>query len=321
MRVIAFLFLVLFAFGSIGAACKNQCFLQVCTNGDCSCAVDSCTEGAEYILDTKTCECVEGRLAIQGQCMTQEAANAYCGKGFTYGQNGCEATKCPEGQTLDGASGQCVNNDKLAQDLGVQVGEGEKLSCPAGSTLVIEGSSAACVPNDQTCARDEAWDGQKCNKIASCPTGSAYDASRGQCVAYASSGGDSVTVDVQRWVETNYGPNGGNGTGSFCNQFSSKPWRFGVPQGQSATVQIAVNLSFPDQAVQQGAVSTSPSYVNNATPVPPKGQEEIQSSAESIFTGLRTGGGKASQNQAATVVKCRIVNASAPVVVPAAGGF
>lgn len=321
MRFIALAFVMLFAFASLGAACENQCFLQVCTNGDCRCAVDSCTEGAEYKLDKKGCECVEGRLAVQGACMTQEAADVYCGKGFTYGANGCEAAKCAEGQTRDEAAGTCVATDQLAQSLGVEVGEGEKLSCPEGSTLVMEGTSGACVPNDQTCARDEAWNGSACVKVKTCPTGSAFDAGSGQCVAYASSGESAITVEVQKWAETNYGPNGGNGTGSFCNQFARTPWRFGVPQGQSATLQIAVDLAFPGQSVPQGTVSTSPSYVGNPTPVPPKGQESIQSSAESIFAGLRSGGGKASAAQATTVVKCRVVNAAAPVVVPATGGL
>ena len=321
MRKAAFILAALVCYAIFSVAClPNTCLLKVCTNGDCHCPVNTCTDGAEYDLKRKGCFCVEGRLSIQGQCMTQQAANVYCGKGFKYGENGCEATKCSEGQTRDEATGACVATTAAAKGLGVDVGEGEKLSCPEGSTLVIEGSSAACVPNDQTCARDEAWDGSKCNKIANCPTGSAYDRAKGQCVAYASAGEDAK-LDVQRWAETNYGPNGGNGAGSFCNQFARRPWSFGVPQGQSATVQVAVNLAFPGQAVKNGTVATNPSFVNNSTPVPPKGREAIQSSANDIFTGLKLGGGKSTATQASTTVKCRVVNAAKPVVVPATGGL
>ena len=321
MRNLAFIFALVFSLGVLNAAClPNTCFIKVCTNGDCKCPVNSCTEGADFDLDRNGCFCVEGRLSVQGQCMTQEGANAYCGKGFTYGEKGCEAATCPAGQTRDEASGACIATDQVAANMGVEVGEGEKLTCPEGSTLVIEGSSGACVPNDQTCARDEIWDGKQCAKFASCPTGSAYDTAKGQCVGYATAGSDAV-VDVQRWAESNYGPNGGNGAPSFCNQFARRPWTFGVPQGQSATVEVAVNMAFPGQAVNQGTVATEPSYVNNSTPVPPKGRELVQSSASDIFTGLKNGGGKASAVQATTTVKCRIVNAAAPVVVPAAGGF
>jgi hypothetical protein len=321
MRNVAVVFAVLFSLGVFGSAClPNTCFIKVCNNGVCTCPVNSCTEGADYNLETNLCECVEGRLAVQGQCMTQEGANAFCGKGFTYGANGCEAQTCPEGQTRDEASGTCKATSEVAENLGVEVGEGEKLSCPEGSTLVIEGSSGACVPNDQTCARDEAWIGDKCAKLASCPTGSAYDTAKGQCVAYASTG-DNAQIDIQKWADTNYGPNGGNGAGSFCNQFARRPWSFGVPQGQSATVQVAISMAFPGQAVNQGTVSTEPSYVNNDTPVPPKGREAVQASATDLFAALKAGGGKASVAQLSTVVKCRVVNAAKPVVVPAAGGF
>jgi hypothetical protein len=321
MRKVAFVFALLFSCGFFFAAClPNTCFIKVCTNGDCKCPVNSCTEGADYDLKRKGCFCVEGRLSVQGQCMTQEGANAYCGQGYTYGANGCETAACEAGLARDEATGACVATDQVAKNMGVEVGEGEKLSCPEGSTLVIEGSSGACVPNDSTCARDEAWDGKQCSKVASCPTGSAYNAAKGQCVAYTKSGQDSE-IDVQRWAESNYGPNGGTGAGTFCNQFSRKPWSFGVPQGQSATVQVAINMGFPGGDVKQGTVTTEPTYVGNTTAVPPKGRESVQSSANSLFSGLKAGGGKASASQAKTVVKCRVVNAAAPVVVPAAGGF
>lgn len=320
MRQVAVVFALLFSFGVVGAAClPNTCFMTVCTNGDCRCAVNSCVEGADYDLQKKSCFCVEGRISVQGQCMTQAGADAFCGKGYTYGENGCQAKACPDGQALDEATQKCVANAEVAKNLGVDVGEGEKLTCEKGSTLVIEGSSGACVPNDQTCARDEVWDGNQCSKVASCPTGSAYDANKSQCVAYASAGEDAV-IDVQKWTETNYGPNGGNGAGSFCNQFARRPWSFGVPQGQSATVQVAVKLAFPGGAVKAGTVSTDPSYVNNSTPVPQKGRDLVQNSAESMFTGLRNGGGKASATSATTVVKCYVKNAAAPVVVPVGVG-
>lgn len=321
MRNLVFAFALLLSFGVLSVACApNTCFLKVCTNGDCHCPINTCTEGADYDVDKKKCFCEKGRFRIQGQCLTQQSANAFCGKGYTYGEKGCQAAACPDGQTRDEASGACTATTLVAQNLGVAVGEGEKLSCPAGSTLVIEGSTGACVPNDQTCARDEAWDGSKCNKLASCPTGSAYDTAKGQCVAYASTG-QEAQVDVARWADSNYGPNGGNGASSFCNQFARRPWSFGVPQGQSATVQVSITMGFPGQAVNQGVVATEPSFVNNSTPVPAKGRASVQSSAEGIFSGLRSGGGKASVPQATTMVKCRVVNAAAPVVVPAAGGF
>jgi hypothetical protein len=299
---------------------KNACFFQTCINGKCECSISSCVDGAEFDLQQNTCVCVEGRVSVQGQCLTQAAADAFCGKGYTYGAEGCKVTLCGEGQQRDEASGACVASADLAQKLGVPVGEGEKLGCPPGNVLVLEGDEGTCVPAEQACARDEAWNGTACVKVGSCPTGSAWNTATNQCVAYASSG-EEVAVDVMRWSDANYGPNGGNGTAAFCNQFSRTPWRFGVPEGQSATVQVVIDMAFPGGQVNAGTVRTAPSYTTTSTPVPAKGAESVQASAQSIFSTLVMGGGKASAASAQTTVKCRIVNASKPLPVPATGGF
>ena len=185
---------------------------------------------------------------------------------------------------------------------------------------MIEGGAGACVPASQSCAPDEFWDGQRCGKVASCPTGSQWDPARGNCVTYAQQGDDVAIVNVQAWAETSYGPNGGNGTSSFCNRFVGKPWRFGVSEGQSATLQITVQIAAPDGAIAQANAVTSQSYVGNPIAVPAQGAQAIQAAALEILAALRGGGGKASAPSAQTVVKCMVRNAAAPVVVPTQGG-
>lgn len=306
-------------FGAALLGCpKGQCLFQVCTNGDCRCHIDTCVDGASYDTGRRTCACDQGRYSLAGQCLVQADADAYCGRGYRYTAQGCTKIQCPPGQTLDELTGQCVQPTQVAG--GGQVGQGETLQCPQGTVLVVEGGAGSCVPQEQTCAPDEKYNGQICAKMGQCPTGSQLDPARGVCVPYATQGEDEAVVDVNAWAMTSYGPNGGQGTGTFCNKFARHPLRFGVSAGQSVNLRVVVQLAFPGQDVAKGVVTTAPSYVNNPTPVPAQGQQAVQTAAQEILTTLQKGGGKANVSQTATAVTCLIRNAAAPVVVPATGG-
>jgi hypothetical protein len=298
----------------------NHCWVKVCSNGECSCAVDSCVDGASYDLDQKTCACETGRISVAGQCLVQADADEFCGKGYTYTQAGCTKGGCPDGQTLDEGTAQCVDATQLASTMGVSVGEGETIQCAAGSVLVVEAGSGACVPQEQTCAPDEVWNGSACVKTQKCATGSVYDTAKGACIAYATVGDDAAVVNVPQWAATSYGPDGGKASAGFCNKFARHPWRFGIPAGQAANVRVTVELAFAEGVIGAGVVKTTPSYVNNPTPVPPKGQQAVQDAANEVLSTLKKGGGKTNVPQAATTVTCFVKNAAAPVVVPATGG-
>lgn len=299
---------------------KNTCFLKVCTNGKCSCPVSSCVDGAEYDTGRNTCVCSASRIPLAGQCLTQQAANAYCGKGNAYGKNGCEAIQCLAGHAYDEASNRCVAESEVASRVGVAVGEGEKLGCPPGSKLVVEGSSAACVPLESSCAADEQWDGTRCTKMGTCGAGASWDPEKGACVQFAVGADDTTVVDVASWTASNYGQDGGRGQSSFCNKFARKPWRFGVPQGQTATVEIHLSLAFPERVVANSRVGSAASFVGVNAPMPAGGSEAVQSAAEEILTALKQGGGRANNTETETRVRCAVRNASKPVAVPATGG-
>jgi hypothetical protein len=310
---------------------KNACFIQVCTNGKCECPVNSCAEGADFDLEKNTCVCKQGLFAVNGQCMTPQQADGFCGKGRRWGVDqavagsaesggGCIAKTCPPEQQLDEGTGECKALGDVAAAAGVTLGQGETLGCPAGQKLVVEGQNSACVPIEQTCAPDEVFNGSACVKGGACPTGSAFDPSSKQCVAFGSGGGDGFTVDVPSWAQTNYGRDGQLGTPAFCGKFSRKPWSFGVSEGQSAMVQVKVALSFPDTAIGAAQVQTDSRFDNSGNAVPQKGAELVKGAAEELLGSLRVGGGKASVPQHALTVKCPVVNAAKPIVVPTTGG-
>lgn len=300
---------------------EGACFLKICSGGNCSCALSSCADGAGFDTSQNRCRCLKGFFDVAGQCLDQVHANAYCGKGYGYQNGGCVKLTCKPGDSLDLTTGLCVPKEQVAANAGTPVGANEQLGCPAGYALVVDNGKAACVPSSSVCAKDEVWNGQACAKTMTCATGSTWDAARGQCVAYSQGGSEGVNVDVNTWAQTTYGPNGGPGTPSFCSTFAGKPWSFGISEGQSALIRVQVNLAFPEQDVARGTLTTQGFYEFNSGPVPPKGAADIQEGAQSSFLALTSGGGKANQPSATTVVKCLVANGAKPQVVPASGGM
>jgi len=323
--------LALIGVAALAALClagcpSNTCFLKVCSGANCRCSISSCSEGAAFDTKQNRCRCLKGFFLVGGQCLEQQAASAFCGKGFYWDGNagGCARGSCKPGDELDESTGMCISQQKVnevATQMGVPVGQGQKLGCPAGQKLVIDGDKAACVPLAASCAPDEAWTGQACAKVGQCPNGAVFDTAKGQCVQYAQGGDASeLRVDVLQWASANYGPNGGTGTTAFCGQFAKKPWSFGVVEGQTALVRVQVMLSFPGNEVAKGVVQTTTVFGASGNPVPQKGAAEVEAAAKSVFAPLAHGGGRASAATSSTTVTCAVINAQKPVSVPATGG-
>ena len=316
------------ALGMAGAALattgcpENSCFLKYCENGRCSCPVSSCPDGAAFDIKQNRCRCVVGFFDVAGQCLDQTHANAYCGKGYAFQGGGCVQLQCRPGDHLDLQTGLCVPKEQVAQQAGVQLGQGQKVGCPAGQVLVVDSGASACVPAAQSCAKDEVWNGSACQKTAACQTGSTWDPTRNQCVGYTNGGGEgALSVDVATWSASNYGPNGGPGTPSFCSTFAKKPYSFGIAPGSSAVVRVQITMSFADQSIQKGQLFTAPVFDVSNGPVGAKGTADVQAGAYTTFEALVAGGGHASVASFSTSVKCTVTNSAKPQAVPESGGF
>lgn len=315
--------------GALLSGCPSgACFLEICHGKSCQCSLSSCGDGAGYDTQQNRCRCVKGFFDVTGQCLDQQQANTYCGPGYGFAGpagggpgGGCVKLECRPGDTLDQRTGFCIPKNQVAQQSGVELAAGQTLGCAGGEVLVVDGGNAACVPAAQSCAKDEIWNGQACQKTVACPTGQVFDAALGRCAVYASSGGSELVVDVAQWTFSTYGPPNGPGTASFCNSFAKKPLSFGLKAGSSALVRVSVQVSFPDGAIKTGRVQTTAVYEGSGNPVPAPGAADVQAAAQGSFGALVAGGGKASAASAATTVKCSVVNASAPLSVPESGGF
>jgi hypothetical protein len=320
------------AMASLGAAgmlllagCpSNFCILTV--NGRCEWS--TCPEGAVYSDARRICVCAANRFSLHGACLTAEAANAYCGRGAHFENGACVPDRCPPGYELDRGSGYCLNPQQagqVARNMGVSVGQNQKLGCPPGQELVIEGGQAACVPVAQTCGPDERWNGTVCRKIAECPPGSSYDAPSGGCIRIATTsqntgGSGSYTVDLASWVRTAYGPDGGAGTSDFCNTLKKHPIAFGIGPGASQWIRSSVQVQVPGGDVAHARVVTRGTVENTGLSVPAKGGGVVQDAAQAILGTLVAGGGKANVEAGATNVRCQVVNAQAPTAVTVTGG-
>jgi hypothetical protein len=298
----------------------NTCLLTV--NGRCTWS--TCPEGSFFDTARKSCVCEQNRVALGGGCLTLQAAHQYCGKGAHYENGGCAPNRCGPGLEVDQDTGNCVTAQQakqIASNMGVEVGKNQKLGCPAGEQLVVEGQQAACVPLNQTCGRDEIWDGKACRKTVQCAPGSGFDPQTNTCVKFASAAESSeYTVDLGTWVRTAYGPEGGQGASTFCGLFNKHPLAFGVRPGASMRVGVTVTVQAPDRQIAQAHATAAAITENTGQPVPSKGAAEVQQAADTTLTSLVIGGGKANATTAATRVSCQVVNSSAPTAVTVTGG-
>jgi hypothetical protein len=85
-------------------------------------------------------------------------------------------------------------------------------------------------------------------------------------------------------------------------------------------VRVQINLSFPGKEIAGGVAQSSAVFDASNNPVPSTGANDVQAGVQSSFQALKAGGGRASHDGATTTVKCSIVHASKPVVVPETGG-
>lgn len=304
----------------------NSCLLTTCDGGYCRCSVATCGDGASYDSRIGRCRCRPGRVLVGGHCLSPRVASTYCGPGYSFQAGGCYPNQCRPGDELDHGTGLCIPREQVnqvASTLGVNVGAGQKLGCPEGQKLVMDGATAACVPLAQTCARDETFDGKACVKLAdTCATGAAWDQAQGKCVEFAKeSPSEGLAVNVTQWAVASYGPDGGNGNAAFCNAFTKKPWSFGVNEGSTAMVRVAITATFPDGEIARGTVRTAATFAASGTALLPKGAAEVQAAAQLVLAPLVEQGGRAAAKSVTTTVKCAVVNAARPQAVPATGGL
>jgi hypothetical protein len=283
---------------------SSFCLLTV--NGQCE--LSNCGRGEQFDTQRQVCTCEPGRLVIGGACLNAQEAKQYCGKGAFWGPRGCAPIQCPAGQILDLETEQC----------------GQKtVACAAGTTLVVNGGQAACVPAEQSCNRDEYYSPQGCQKLPTCPGGYEFDTTARTCVLVTKrpqKNDDRASVDVQAWGRANLGQEGGQGSQALCGPLAKKPLAFGVQPGGSIRVVANLALTFPGGLTDAATIQSIGTVEASQQPVTAKGALELQAAAEALMANLRAQQGRASLPGYNTTVKCLITNAAPPQVIPSTGG-
>jgi hypothetical protein len=313
----------LLGFLALNGCPKGQClvrFQETDAHGNVKsnkCLLDTCPKNASSQNDQ--CVCNENFVTLGGACVTMDEANKSCGAGNQYSNGGCVAIACPAGQVLNAQTAVCeskaASDQAVAANAGVTLKEGQTVGCPAGYTYVVNGKEGACVPNELTCASGTKWDGSKC-VAASCPAGTAYDASTGQCVKLATTG-DEKTFSVQAKLKAAMGPD-------FCAPHSKNPSGFNVQPGQSLTIKVIVSVNVPGQNLEQAqliAVRTTNIGGAELTPQMYPGVGRINKQVdEQVLPGIRSLGGKSVEPNATAEVNCVIKRAPIQVVETHGGG-
>ena len=150
------------------------------------------------------CACIrEPGSLVLGACVPVAVADVYCGRGAHMGLDGCVFRACDEGQSVDLASGQCVDRAGISS---VASAEG---ACPEKTAAAVIGGEAQCIAADATCPRGSRRVGSACLRPPSCPPGTLAVPTGGRanggragavCQSVVSmTGRGTLSVDVGLW--------------------------------------------------------------------------------------------------------------------------
>ena len=245
--------------------------------------------------------CNEGLLL--GVCVSDEAADAFCGHAATpVSGGGCARHTCKPGEALELDSGVClpasVTHGLLTHDP-----EDTRIAfCEGG---VVERSSPTsdltCASGASACRRGEHFvdaKGKKgCEALPPCGLGELFDEGVSRCVRVK-----KRVVDVGTWARLVLGPDGGEGTSAFC-----APIRAASPQ----TSRFRLSLTFGNNDVTQlGA------HLEALPPTTAAASDAAEKSLNGLTELLRFMGGETSAASVSLELVCTVPQVFPPILKP-----
>jgi hypothetical protein len=249
---------------------------------------------------------------------------ASCGPGARpAARGGCEPIACAPGEAIDYGLGICVSTKALreiAEHQGTTLYDEEELTCPDDQRLLVSGAAALCVPAEVTCVRGTRWvtASHACLPWGPCEPGAMRDPPRGVCVRVVTArGGDGSkdVVDVGSWSRLAFGSDGGPGSSTLCSALARNPNAFGLAVQGSATINVEIDLSFPDNDVSQVAVR-SRATSESGTMSTSAAASALDSAVLPIVQHLGALGGTSSAAAMRTSVRCTVRNLARPHAAP-----
>jgi len=213
------------------------------------------------------------------------------------GRDGCAFRSCGSDEVVDVASGSCVAWAAL--------GRHGAAPCAVGSAPVVESGRIACVAPDATCPRGTRRDGATCARGPVCPPGALPDEGGCRPVIASDGAGGPARVDVGAWTALAVGVDGGPGRPELCAPLTQQPASFGLEPRESATLNIRIALSIPDEDVSRVHASSVDADLAGA-PLAPRGQALLARAVDTLVEALRSLGGVSSAGVAEVRVRCRL---------------
>jgi hypothetical protein len=272
---------------------------------------------------SERCACTNGLLLLLGACVEPSVGDAYCGAAARLTGAGCAFRACDDREALD-VDGPCVPTGNVARS---------RPRCDIGSTLVVEGGRAICVPPFAACPRGTQVEGNGCALEAQCPAGAlpatnfpAQDGAgatgaRPACrsvVTYRS--GVGRIVDLGAWTARILGPTGGAGSSELCGPLAVRPEAFGVRPGERLSVALSIRVFAPDQDLSRAYAEVTARGASGEA-LPPAGDDVARDSVRALVELLRslgsgdgaTGGGhgrsiRANATALETGVTCQVAS-------------
>ena len=311
------------AMSSIGGACARSAndAGAMLTKVDAQRCFAVCPHDAARGKDGR-CACAHGLATIDGACVADDGARAYCGAGSTWNGERCVTRACALGEARDTASGACVVARTL-REMAVRdhlmLDPDQRLGCHDQFTLVVSAGHPACLPESLACPRGAVRKDGACAPELACDAGEIRDARA--CAPLVSNGSarDPTLVDVSRWSAAAFGPDGGDGAIDLCAPLAESPRAFGVGPAAKLGVRIEIELNFPDNDVTQVTTKVNTTEAAADRPLPSDGAALATRSVVSLVALLRALGGTSSAASLSTRVICAIDGGLPPMSVPRAG--
>lgn len=273
-------------------------------------ALTACSHGAKGPTPEA---CGEGSTVIEGACVPDGFADAFCGPAAKARPGGgCARMTCARGEALDLDHGICLPEASVVPTMlhGAPAEEGDtrESTCLTG-TLTSRRGRLDCAAGPRTCGRGERFVpgaadagplAGSCGPLPPCGPDAIFDDATARCTRVAWRRGGERVVDVGTFARLLVGTDGGEGANAFCAPVrAAGP---GVPHFQ-------VRLTVPDNDVTQASarvVAKPPAATVQA--------DAAERAMEDIVRILHFYGGTALAASVSLEVTCTGASASEPTL-------
>ena len=235
---------------------------------------------------------------MHGACMSAERAARYCGARARWDDGACVPLACIAGQVLDEMTGECLGARQLRATF-----EGHTPECRAGSALRVADGHPRCDEPFMVAPRDR------------CDAGAVLDPRAKRCLRVVDERG---VVNVATWARAMVGANGEGGAEELCARVTLDPFAYGLPSGAESSVDVDVEIVFPDNdvtLVHARTRATGGSGIHRADQgVPSAADAMIQRAVGAEIEALRALGGTSDTASFTTRIGCAVRAGSHPRV-------